>query len=318
MSERVRITDVAPRDGLQNEPGIIPTAEKVRLIEMLIEADVDEIEATSFVSPKWIPQLGDASDVLAGVRDALDRKPNTVRRPVVSALVPNEQGMERAIACRESGLPQKIALFTAASETFNKKNINATIDESIERFRPVVAMAGEHRVPIRIYVSCAVACPFEGPIDPSLVVRTVEKLRTLFSEADWHDTDLDLADTIGVAHTEDIRKLLDAFDASSRSRMTLHLHDTFSRAGACVKEALFMGVRSFDGASGGLGGCPYASTSTKRAPGNIDTEALVTVVHEAGFETGVDTEKLREAGAYAREISHKAGAKQPGGRGGRA
>ena len=306
MSERVRITDVAPRDGLQNEPAAIPTAEKVRLVELLIRAGVDEIESTSFVSPKWIPQLGDAADVLAGVRGCLNGLPEGSTRPTISALVPNEKGMDRAVECRSSGLPHKIALFTAASETFNKKNINATIEESVERFRPVVASALEHRIPIRVYVSCAIACPFEGPIEPSVVLSAIERVRTLFNGADWHGVDLDLADTIGVAHPYASRQLLSAIDASARARLTLHLHDTFSRAAACVKEALSMGVRAFDGSSGGLGGCPYASTEQKRAPGNISTQHLVRAVEEAGYRTGVDTAKLREAGEYAEEIALRA------------
>jgi len=226
--------------------------------------------------------------------------------PVISALVPNEKGMERAIAAHESGLPLKVALFTAASETFNKKNINATIAESVERFRPVVSMALERRMPIRVYISCAVACPFEGPIPPAQVAETVAGVRTLFTDADWRDVDVDLGDTIGVAHRRDIQQLLDAFDASQRARITLHLHDTFGRAGECVVRALEMGVRSFDGSAGGLGGCPYASTDDTRAPGNISTELLVQTIEHAGYETGVDHEMLRETGVYAREIVRKA------------
>ena len=299
----MRITDVSPRDGLQNEPGVVPPAQKIRLIEMLINAGVDEVEATSFVSPKWIPQLGDATEVLEGVKALASDQ-----FPVISALVPNDKGMERALKVHTSGLPLKVSLFTAASETFNKKNINATIAESVERFRPVVTDALEHRIPVRLYVSCAVACPFEGPIPPERVVETVDLLRGLFSNADWHDADLDLADTIGVAHPRDIERLLDAFTASERARMTLHLHDTFSRAASCVRTALDMGVRSFDGAAGGLGGCPYASTSAARAPGNLSTESLVHTVHEAGYETSVDPDALRTAGEYAREIVAQANA----------
>lgn len=229
--------------------------------------------------------------------------------PIFSALVPNATGMERAVEVHTSGFPLKVALFTAASETFNKKNINATIAESVERFRPVVEAAREHRMEVRLYVSCAVACPFEGPTPASKVLETVELLRGLFAnDDDWRRVDLDLADTIGVAHPGEIEALLACFDVSARSRMTLHLHDTFGRAGACVVRALEMGVRSFDGSAGGLGGCPYASKGGKRAPGNISTELLVDAVHRAGYETGVDPETLAGAGAYAREIVARANA----------
>lgn len=314
MGERVRITDVAPRDGLQNEPGVIPTADKVRLVDLLSATGVDEIEVSSFVSPKWVPQLGDAGEVFIGL--ARDTKP---RAPVYSALVPNEQGMVSALAVNERAgrrLVGKVGVFTATSETFSKKNTNTTIAESIERFRPVVALAHENRMAVRGYVSCAIRCPFEGDIPPERVAAVAEQLLLLGVD------ELDLGDTIGAGTPETVRAMLDAVAAGCPAafarrtegppKLTLHLHDTFGRAADCVREALKFGVRSFDGSVAGLGGCPYASTPGRRAPGNISTEILVRTIQDAGFETGVDLERLREAAAFASKIVAAARASAPG------
>lgn len=318
MAALVRITDVSPRDGLQNEPGVIRAADKLRLIELLAASGVDEIEATSFVSPKWVPQLGDAEEVLAGVRDfyegvrhisgTLPRSAHGGGLPELSVLVPNDKGFEKALAVHEGGLPLKIAVFTAASETFNQKNTNATIAQSIERFRAFLPRAFAEGMSIRMYISCAIACPFEGPIAPAAVRRVAEMLLALAPDDAARATlDIDLGDTIGVAHPAEIEALLREFDPAMRERqVTVHLHDTFGRAGECVKAALAMGIRSFDGSAGGLGGCPYASTPERRAPGNIGTELLVEVVETAGFETGVDREGLREASGFARRIVEEA------------
>jgi hydroxymethylglutaryl-CoA lyase len=462
MPDRVRITDVSPRDGLQNEAGVVPAACKARLIALLEAAGLDEIEATSFVSPRWVPQLGDSEEVLSRIRayrsaasasasnpspsgrgqgegssdhslrrartldprrepiterarelrsessfperllwsrlrnrglcglkfrrqspigpyfadfycesarlvveldgvshessqaarhdrerdeamkahglavlrvhhdellrdidavlvtiaraagiDPRTRNPLTLpspdgrgvaRRhaPVLSVLVPNDKGFEKALAVHRARLPLKIAVFTAASETFSARNTNATIRETIERFAAFLPRAFEASMPVRMYISCAVACPFEGPIRPEAVARVAEMLRRLIPPG--ASAEIDLGDTIGVAHPLDIAALLAEFPPSERAAMTLHLHDTFGRAAACVREALAMGVRSFDGSVAGLGGCPYAGTREKPAPGNISTETLIDTVEAEGFETGIDLDALADAAEYAREI----------------
>ncbi|GJQ29028.1 MAG: hypothetical protein HBSAPP03_09120 [Phycisphaerae bacterium] len=450
MSERVRITDVAPRDGLQNEARHVPTRDKAELVRLLAACGVDEVEVTSFVSAAWVPQLGDARDLCALLRPPLPegggwgvggrgkgpfarwtpppRQPITMARAralrksatgpekalwailrnrpligakfrrqhpfgpyildffcheyllaveldgqthagepahsqdavrdawvkaqgvttlrfsddavitspaavaeaiheamrklvptsrrsptplpppsgrgcVFSALVPNERGLGGVLdANRAAGwnVIGKVAVFTAASETFTKRNTNATIAQTLERFTPVIAQAHAAGLPVRGYVSCVVACPFEGPIAPGAVVGVCRDLIALGVD------EIDLGDTIGAGTPETIRELLRAYDAALGVRgggpMTLHLHDTFGRAASCVREALALGVRSFDGAAGGLGGCPYAGTAERRAPGNIATETLVRVVHEAGYETGVDEARLAEAGRFARAL----------------
>lgn len=295
MPGRVRITDVSPRDGLQNEPGVIPAAAKCRLVRALAASGVDEIEVSSFVSPRWVPQLGDAADVLAGIAADV-----TLGWPVLSALVPNEQGLDAALAVNarwSRTLVGKVSVFTAASETFAQRNINASIAGSIERFRPVVRRARENGLSVRGYVSCAIACPFEGPTDPARVADVSAQLMQLGVD------EIDLGDTIGAGEAASVRRLLDRITPGTPApRITLHLHDTFGRATACVREALDRGIRSFDGAAGGLGGCPYAGTPEKPAPGNIATETLVRVVREAGYECGVDDVLLADAGAFARSL----------------
>lgn len=315
MAERIRITDVSPRDGLQNEPGVIPTRDKARLVELLGDTGVDEIEVSSFVSPKWVPQLGDAAQVfeLLRARTPSARGLGKARvRPVLSALVPNERGLESALAVNEAagGIQiSKLSVFTAASETFSKKNTNASIAETIERFTPIVSAAREHGLEVRGYVSCVIACPFEGPIAPGAVARVVERLIAIGVD------EIDLGDTIGAGMPESVSAMLrDSIAAVGglglndfdEPNMTLHLHDTFGHAGMCVRAALDLGLRSFDGSAAGLGGCPYASTPGRRAPGNISTELLVRTVHEAGHETGVDLGRLEVAAGFAREIVARA------------
>jgi hydroxymethylglutaryl-CoA lyase len=305
MAERVRITDVSPRDGLQNEAGVIPTAEKVRLIELLCATGVDEVEVSSFVSAKWVPQLGDAAEVFKGIRER-----NLLQvGPIFSALVPNEKGMEQAEEiARTPSLLGKVSVFTAASETFAKKNTNATIAETMERFKPVIARAKQAcggALLVRGYVSCAIACPFEGSIPPAKVADVAAQLVRLGVD------EIDLGDTIGAGTPESVVAMLEAVKRTigtawwGPDKMTLHLHDTFGRAGECVEAALKVGIRSFDGSVAGLGGCPYASTPGKRAPGNIATETLVETIERAGFTTSVNREKLAEAAAYARQIVAK-------------
>lgn len=295
MNDRVRITDVAPRDGLQSEPRRIPADAKVRLIEAIGRTGVDEIEITSFVSPRWIPQLGDAAEVCARLAG---RKPPGV---VYSALVPNERGMERLLevdAGAGGGLIDRIAVFTAASETFSQRNTNASIAETLGRFRPVVGGARERAMGVRGYVSCAVKCPYEGDVDPGRVADVAGRL------ADLGVDEIDLGDTIGAGTPATIAAVVERVRAGLPDRVTLtvHLHDTFGKAGACVRAAIDAGVRSFDAASAGLGGCPFASTPHCRAPGNIALSALVEAIEAGGLETGVDREAVRAAAELAQSL----------------
>lgn len=302
-AKRVRITDVAPRDGLQNEPNPIATEDKARLVALLCAAGVDEVEVSSFVSPRWIPQLGDAEALFAAVRDT---KPQGA---LFSALVPNEKGMQAALRVNHDAggrLIDKISVFTAASETFSQRNTNATIAETLQRFRPVIEVAKREGLLTRGYVSCVIACPFEGAIQPGAVADVAIALRDLGVD------EIDLGDTIGAGDRDSVARVLDAViarapltDAAIEAQtptITLHLHDTFGRAGECVRVALERGLRSFDSAAGGLGGCPYASTPERRAPGNVATELLLATLGRAGFETRVDNAKLAEAGAFARSL----------------
>ncbi len=323
MAERVRITDVSPRDGLQNEPGVIPTAEKVRLVELLCGTGVDEIEVSSFVSPKWVPQLGDAAEVFAAVAELPAVREG--RAPMLSALVPNEKGMLAALAVNDLAgrrLIGKVSVFTAASEKFSQKNINATIAESIERFVRVVELAHGAGMLVRGYISCAFGCPFVGRVDPTEVGRVAEMLDQIGVD------EFDIADTIGAARPDLDDDVVDEvlFAVASKvapppasgyapGRVTLHFHDTRGLAARCVQRAVGF-VRSFDGSVAGLGGCPYASTPGKRAPGNISTELLVRTIHDAGYETGVDLDKLAEAAAFARGIVARARAGAGGAEGG--
>ncbi len=305
--EHVRIVEVGPRDGLQNEAGRVPTADKAGLVRSLVATGVPEIELTSFVSPKWIPQLGDAAELLELLAGDL---PEHV---TFSALVPNMQGMERLLDANEKAIKttgrraiDKACLFTAASETFSQKNTNATIDEALERFAPVAQAARESGLGLRGYISCAFACPFEGVIATEAVVRVAEKLA--------HDLGVDelsIADTIGHATPSDVTERIGAMGHLKSAMLNLHLHDTFGRAADCVRAGLRAGVRSFDGAIGGLGGCPYASTPGKRAPGNIATSTLVQTVEDEGCAVGVDHAKLHEAGQLADELIARARAGAP-------
>ncbi|MBS0196474.1 MAG: hydroxymethylglutaryl-CoA lyase [Planctomycetes bacterium] len=292
MPEYTRITDVSPRDGLQNEPGVISTADKVRLVQLLAMSGVDEIEVSSFVSPKWVPQLGDAAAVFEQLRNL---PPSA---PMLSALVPNERGLASALEVNQAAgraLIGKVSVFTAASETFSMRNTNATIAQAIERFVPVVRLAHGSGLLVRGYISCIVACPFEGAIAPDAVRRVADNLLQIGVD------ELDLGDTIGAGTPSNITEVIRAAPAG-RLATTLHLHDTFGNAPACIRAALDAGIRSFDGSVAGLGGCPYASTPGRRAPGNIATGLLVRAVREAGYCCGVSDSALEQAAEHARRI----------------
>ncbi|MFA6046463.1 MAG: hydroxymethylglutaryl-CoA lyase [Phycisphaerales bacterium] len=304
MPTHLRITDVSPRDGLQNEPRAIATVDKLRLVQAVAASGVDEIEVSSFVSKQWVPQLGDAPELFA----LLAAHPDPL--PLLSALVPNEKGMLAALevnARAGRALIGKVAVFAAASETFSKKNINASIAESLQRFVPVIALAKQHNLAVRGYVSCVIACPFEGPIAPEAVTSVSRRL------LDMGVDEIDLGDTIGSATPDTTRALLDATFAAcpelhgglQASRLlTLHLHDTFGRAGECAALAMNLGVRSFDGAVGGLGGCPYASTPGHRAPGNVSLHTLAAAATSAGLATSLNTAALDNAAKLAIALVH--------------
>ena len=279
MSGFVRITEVGPRDGLQNEPRPVPVEAKVAFVDLLSACGFAEIEVTSFVNPRRVPQLADGAEVLARIA----RRPGTV----YSALVPNERGMEAALAAGAG----KVAVFASASDGFSRANTGAPIDEVVARFAPVVAAARTARIPVRGYVSCVVRCPYDGPVDPAAVRRTAAML------LDMGIDDLDLGETLGVAVPDDIRRLYDGLAPSIEpARTTLHLHDTNGRAADNARAALGLGVRSFDASAAGLGGCPFAPG----ARGNVDTAALVAVAEAEGYRTGIDLQALGRAASSIR------------------
>jgi hydroxymethylglutaryl-CoA lyase len=270
----VRIVEVGPRDGLQNEREPIPTEAKVAFVDALSEAGYRDIEVSAFVSPSWVPQLADAAKVFARIR----------RRDGVrySALVPNEKGLDRALEASVGG----IAVFTAASETFNRKNINASIAESIERFAPVVPRAKREGLFVRGYVSTAFWCPYEGRIEPRAVVDVVRRLLEL-------DVDeISIGDTIGKAVPGEVDDLLDLLlDALPQERVAMHFHDTYGTAVANALAAYERGITVFDSSAGGVGGCPYAPG----AAGNVATEDLVWALSRSGASTGIDLERVSAA-----------------------
>jgi hydroxymethylglutaryl-CoA lyase len=277
LPKRVRIGEAGARDGLQNEKQVVPTAVKVELIERLADAGLTDIEAGSFVSPKWVPQMADSDEVIKRLR----RKPGVT----YAALVPNMQGYARAQA---AGI-KEIGIFTAASESFNKANINCSIAESIERFRPVVEAARKDGVRIRAAVSCALGCPFEGEVAPSKVAEVAKMLLDLGVD------DVDLADTIGVGTPVKAQRMLAAtLDRVPLDKISIHFHDTYGQALANTLACLEFGVGAVDSAVGGLGGCPFAPGAT----GNVATEDVVYMLHGMGIETGVDLDKLIDAAFF--------------------
>ena len=287
----VRIVEVGPRDGLQNEKTLVPTQDKIALIDRLSATGLSTIEATSFVSPKWVPQLADAAEVFAGIA----RQPE-VRYPV---LVPNEQGYERA---RAVGV-EEIAVFTAASEAFNQKNINASIDESLQRFAPVMQRASADGVAVRGYVSTVLGCPYQGDVPLADVVRVARALHEMGCY------EISLGDTIGVGTPAKARAmLLAAAQEVPISALAVHFHDTYGQALANILACLEEGVAVVDSAVSGTGGCPYA----KGASGNVASEDVVYMLHGLGIETGIDLPKLAEtgrwlAGLLGRETGSKVG-----------
>ena len=277
MPTQIRIVEVGPRDGLQNEKTIVPTPVKIELIDRLSATGLQTIEATSFVSPKWVPQLADAAEVYSEIH----KKPG-VRYPV---LVPNLQGYERA---RAVGV-EEIAVFTAASEAFNRKNINASIAESLERFAPVIARAREDKVAVRGYVSTVLGCPYQGEVPLADVVRVAKALY------DMGCYEISLGDTIGIGTPAKARAMLAAVaNEVPMAALAIHFHDTRGQALANILACLELGVGVIDSAVSGVGGCPYA----RGASGNVASEDVVYMLHGIGIETGIDLTKLVETGQW--------------------
>ncbi len=280
----VKIVEVGARDGLQNEPRLVPAAIKIDFINRLSEAGLKSIEVTSFVSPRWIPQLADASAVF----DNIDRVPG-VAYPV---LVPNEEGMRRALRV---GV-EEVAVFSAASETFNRKNINATIAEAMQRFEPVMGLAQDAGIKVRGYVSCVIGCPYEGDIDPERVAAVAEDMYRLGCY------EISLGDTIGVGTPVKARRMLEATARRiGMEHLAVHFHDTRGQALANVFACLESGVAVVDASVAGLGGCPYAAGAT----GNVATEDLLYMLDGLGIETGVDLAKLIDAGRFISEYMER-------------
>jgi len=281
MSDSVEIFEVGPRDGLQNEKRPIPTAEKIALVDLLSGAGFRRIEVASFVSPKWVPQMADSAAVLAGIR----------RAPGVSyaALTPNIKGYEGARAARAD----EVAIFGSASEGFSRANLNCTVAESIERFLPILAAAKADGIPVRGYISCVTDCPFDGPTPPAAVADLAEKLIALGCY------EVSLGDTIGKAVPETLTAILRAvLERVPAARLAGHYHDTGGLACDNIEASLALGLRVFDAAVGGLGGCPYAPG----AQGNVATEAAIDRIEALGYRTGLDRARIDQAAALARSM----------------
>jgi len=284
MSRRIEIVEMAARDGLQNEKAIIPAADKIALVDLLSDCGFARIEATSFVSPKWVPQLADGAEVMAGI----------ARRPGISyaALVPNMKGYE---AAKAAGVDE-VAVFLSASEGFSRANLNCSIAESIERVRPVAEAAKADGILLRGYVSCVVQCPYDGPVEPCAVARVTGQLLRLGCH------EVSLGDTIGRARPAEVAAMLDVVLAVAfPENLAGHFHDTNGLALDNIRVALDRGLSVFDASVGGLGGCPYAPG----ARGNVDTLAVADMLAAEGYETGLDRRKLALAAAFARRIAGK-------------
>ncbi|HWA48566.1 MAG TPA: hydroxymethylglutaryl-CoA lyase [Dongiaceae bacterium] len=286
LPKRVRVVEVGPRDGLQNEAAQVPLATKVELIDRLSDTGLPVIEAGAFVSPKWVPQMADSAEVLKRIR----QKPG-ISYPV---LVPNVKGLEAALAAGA----QEIAVFGAASESFSQRNINCSIAESLERFRPVVDAAQSAGLKVRGYVSCVLGCPYEGEIAPEAVARVAEALIGMGCY------EVSLGDTIGIGTPAKAQRMIEAVAAEvDVSHLAAHFHDTYGQALANLLAVLEMGVAVVDSSVSGLGGCPYAPG----ASGNVASEDVVYMLHGLGIETGIDLDRLVEVGAF---ISNALGRQQ--------
>lgn len=277
MGSSVKIVEVGPRDGLQNEQQIIDTSIKLELIERLVAAGLRHIEVTAFVSPKWIPQMADQTTVMQGVKHHAD--------VCYSVLTPNLQGFEAAVAAGA----KEVAIFAAASETFSRRNINASIAQSLERFIPVIELALKTGIKIRGYVSCALGCPYEGEVDPRFVAQLSKDMMNMGCY------EISLGDTIGVGVPDGVSRLFEAVGADVPiEALAGHFHDTYGMAVANVMAAYVLGVRVYDASVAGLGGCPYAAGAT----GNVATEDLVWLFNRMGIESGIDLKRLVDCAVW--------------------
>lgn len=283
LPTQVKVVEVGPRDGLQNEKQHISAADKIKLIDLLSEAGVNYIESGSFVSPKWVPQMATSSDVFNGIK----RKVGVT----YAALTPNMKGFEAAVAVNAS----EVAIFGAASEAFSQKNINCSIAESLARFEPIMAAAKQADIPVRGYVSCVVGCPYEGEVSPEKVAEVAEKLYQMGCY------EISLGDTVGVGTPLSVQKMLQAVSARvPMAKLAVHFHDTYGQALTNIYTALQCGISVIDSAIAGSGGCPYA----KGASGNVATEDVVYLLNGLNINSGIDLEKLVQAGWF---ISDKLG-----------
>ncbi len=281
IPSRVKMVEVGPRDGLQNEQQLVPAATKIALIDRLAATGLPVIEATSFVSPKWIPQMADNAEVMAGIR-----RREGVAYPV---LTPNMKGFEAALAAGA----EEVAVFGAASESFSRRNINCSIDDSLDRFAPVCRAAADAGVAVRGYVSCVLGCPYEGDVAPSAVAHVAARLAALGCY------EISLGDTIGVGTPGRVRAMIEAAAAEVPiERLAVHFHDTYGQALANIYAALELGVATVDGSVAGLGGCPYA----KGATGNVASEDVLYMLDGLGVETGVDLAALVEVAWFISDV----------------
>ncbi len=281
MSDHVTIFEMGPRDGLQNEKTQIATEDKIDLVNRLSGCGFSKIEVTSFVSPKWVPQMADAADVMAGI----ERKKGVS----YAVLTPNLKGFEAALQAKAS----EVAIFASASEGFSQKNINCSIEESIARFKPVMQAAQENGVAVRGYVSCVTDCPYDGATPAENVARVADQLMEMGCY------EVSLGDTIGAGEPDTIETMLNAvLTYVPATKLAGHYHDTRANALANIKVSLDAGLRVFDASVGGLGGCPYAPG----AKGNVATQSVVEMLHNAGFSTGIDLEKLNQVANFAQTL----------------
>ena len=283
--ERVKLVDVGPRDGLQNEKQPVDAAHKIELVHRLQAAGLREIEVTSFVSPKWVPQMADNAEVMAGI----ERAPG-VR---YSVLTPNLKGLEAALSAPRAQWPDEIVVFGAASEAFSQRNINCSIEESMERFRPVVAAAHAQGIKVRSAISCALGCPYQGQVTPDEVERVVRLMKGIGVDH------CGVADTIGVGTPRRVRAAMErALKHYPAGEVSGHFHDTYGQALANIYACLELGIATFDASIAGLGGCPYA----KGATGNVATEDVVYLMNGLGIDTGIDLDALVDAGRFISDV----------------
>ena len=291
LPTKVKIVEVGPRDGLQNEKETIPAEVKIELVNRLTDAGFPNIEAASFVSPKWVPQMATSAEVMEKIR----RKPGVI----YSALTPNMKGFEAALAAKAD----EIVIFGAASEAFSQKNINCSIAESIERFREVAQAARQHNLRLRGSISCSFGCPYQGEVSPESVADVVRRLRDLGCD------EIDIADTIGVATPNKVKTVFERVTKEFPvERLSGHFHDTYGQALVNIYAALESGIAIFHSSVAGLGGCPYA----KGATGNVSTEDVLYMMNGLGIETGIDLDKVVDAGQFISQHLGRKGASRAG------